>query len=60
MADITKCRGTNCTMKDNCYRFTAKEGYYQSFFIDTPWTDKGCDYFWDDKKVIKSTLNLHQ
>lgn len=54
MADITKCRGTNCTMKDNCYRFTAKEGYYQSFFIDTPWTDKGCDYFWDDKKLSKA------
>jgi hypothetical protein len=60
MADITKCKGTNCAMKQNCYRFTAKESYYQPFFTEVPLTDESCVYFWDNKKVIKNTLNLQQ
>lgn len=50
MADITKCNGTGCDMKDRCYRYTAKSNEYrQSYFIDVPLKeDKTCDEFWDN------------
>lgn len=53
MPDITMCKGGNCPMKERCYRHKAREGLYQSFFTDTPWTDKGCDYFWEMKEINK-------
>ena len=31
MADITKCVNKKCKIKDTCYRFTAPDGYYQSY-----------------------------
>lgn len=37
MADITKCEGTNCPMKQTCYRFTAEPNpYRQSYFMTIP------------------------
>lgn len=50
MADITKCKGTGCDMKDRCYRYTAKSNeYWQAYFIDIPLKDdKTCDEFWDN------------
>ena len=29
MADITKCKGTNCPVATKCYRYTAKDGMMQ-------------------------------
>ena len=51
MADITKCKGTNCDKREFCYRYTAMESkYYQSWFVDVPITSKGeCDEFWEMK-----------
>lgn len=31
MADITKCVAKDCPLKDKCYRFTAKDGHWQSY-----------------------------
>lgn len=31
MADITKCVNKKCKIKELCYRFTAKDDYYQSY-----------------------------
>lgn len=31
MADITKCVNKKCKIKELCYRYTAKDGYYQSY-----------------------------
>ena len=31
MADITKCTAKNCKIKDKCYRYTAIDGYWQSY-----------------------------
>ena len=31
MADITKCTAKNCKIKNKCYRFTAIDGYWQSY-----------------------------
>lgn len=31
MADITKCANKNCKIKEICYRYTAVDGYWQSY-----------------------------
>ena len=46
MADITKCRGEGCEIKDQCYRFTAKPDQYQSYFVESPIKDNVCKRFW--------------
>ena len=51
MADITCCPGTNCPVKEKCYRFTApKSQYGQSYFFEAPGkTEDGkftCEMFW--------------
>lgn len=50
--DITKCEGTNCPLKEKCYRFTAPaDDEWQSYFTESPYgklndKDKECEYFW--------------
>lgn len=53
MADITMCPGLSCTIKQDCYRFTATPApERQSFFCEPPYllqdeTSKlKCQYFW--------------
>ena len=37
MADISKCKGTGCPVKKQCYRFTANDsGNRQSYFANVP------------------------
>jgi hypothetical protein len=49
MADITKCKGEGCPVKENCYRFTAlADEYYQSYFVESPFKDGKCDMFWGE------------
>jgi hypothetical protein len=51
MADITKCKGTNCPMKQNCYRYTAKEDeFYQAYFTEVPIKKDECDMYWHTTK----------
>ena len=52
MADITMCKGTDCPMKNNCYRHTASVNMYrQAYFINVPLKeDKTCDEFWQDER----------
>ena len=49
MADISKCSGEGCSLKNRCYRFTVKSSTYQSFF-STPPNRKPykCSYFWEN------------
>lgn len=52
MADITMCVGTNCPLKEKCYRYTAKVSEYrQSYFTDVPYNKetKKCEYLWKRK-----------
>lgn len=54
MADITKCTGENCPIKEMCYRFTAKEDeLYQSYFTETPGKLENntfsCDMYWGEE-----------
>ena len=49
MADITKCEGKDCPLKETCYRFTAKDNEYgQSYFTETPYNKEkeNCEYLW--------------
>lgn len=49
MADITKCKGTDCPLKEKCYRYKAKDSrYWQSYMIEVPYKDGECEYFWDN------------
>jgi hypothetical protein len=32
MADISKCRGTDCPMKDKCWRYLAPSSKWQAYF----------------------------
>ena len=48
------CKGVDCPVRWNCYRFTAKPDYIQSYFSEPPWfldvdkETKDCNYFWDN------------
>ena len=49
MADIAKCSGKGCPHKENCYRFTALEGYLQTYFLHPPIGENNkCDYYWGE------------
>jgi len=48
MADITKCSGKGCALKDMCYRFTAPGSERQAYFTTPPIKDNECEMFWGD------------
>lgn len=53
MADISKCSGINCPIRDNCKRYTAESGIWQSWCDHEPTEVDGiivCDYFIDNRK----------
>jgi hypothetical protein len=61
MTDICKCKGTDCPLKENCYRFTAKsDDVYQSYFVDPPIKDGKCDMFWGEtqKEILNQLKNI--
>lgn len=46
MPDITMCEGTNCPIKETCYRFKAQPSTYQSYFTEPPINSNGeCEYY---------------
>jgi hypothetical protein len=45
MADISKCLGTDCILKEKCFRYKAPESYFQSYFVDVPIINGVCEYF---------------
>jgi len=52
MPDITMCRGDDCPLKEQCYRYKAKpDEYLQSYFVTPPYIDNTCDRFWKMKEV---------
>ena len=52
MADITKCKGTGCRVREYCYRFTSPTSDWQSWFAVVPVGDdeKGCDMMIDNER----------
>lgn len=58
MADITKCANKKCKIKESCYRYTANDGYWQSYanFKDgkTIKDKKECEHYLFGKKGNKN------
>jgi len=49
MADITKCKGKECPLKETCKRYLAiANKFYQSYFTEIPYNvkEKKCDMYW--------------
>jgi hypothetical protein len=46
MADITKCKGEGCPIKESCYRFTTEASERQSYFSTPPFDGKTCEMYW--------------
>jgi len=55
MPDITKCSGEGCSLKKQCYRFTAKESKIQSYLIEVPFNKKlkTCNLYWEKQNTKK-------
>ena len=47
MADTAMCEGGECPVRENCWRHIAPADRWQSYFGTPPFTEDGCDYFWD-------------
>lgn len=60
MPDISMCEGGACPLKEKCYRFTAKPfGLCQSYFMNPPYKDGKCDYFWsNDNFKVRATRKI--
>lgn len=45
--DISMCRNEDCPSKEDCYRFKATPGFWQSYMLFEFDKDKGkCDSYW--------------
>lgn len=51
MPDIAMCKGDDCPLKENCYRYKATPDYYQSYFLHPPYNKETeeCSRFWEMK-----------
>ena len=47
MPDIAMCEGSECPIKENCWRYMAPADRWQSYFGTPPFNEDGCEYFWD-------------
>jgi len=47
MADIAMCQGDGCPVKEDCWRYMAPTGIWQTYLATPPYTEEGCEYFWD-------------
>ena len=43
MPDITMCQNKRCKKRCKCYRYLAKAGIYQSYFLKTD--ENNCEHF---------------
>jgi hypothetical protein len=51
MPDIAMCKGTDCPLKNECYRFLATPSEYrQSYFVTPPIEDGKCIEFWNARE----------
>jgi len=57
MADISKCVGAGCHLKNKCYRFTAKLAarLKDQSFIKPERVGRDCEWFWNIE--VKKTGN---
>ncbi len=48
------CKGYNCNLRDNCYRYLTEPRYLQQYINPPPILNGKCDQFIDEKKAIYS------
>jgi len=50
MTDISKCNGTECPVKESCWRYTAPASEWQSYcaYDEDREGDEGCDDYIED------------
>lgn len=59
MPDIAMCKNTKCTLKEQCYRFTAYASEYRQTYGMFKQKNGDCEHFWnnenqvDNKKKVK-------
>ena len=59
MADITKCKGEYCLLKEKCYRYTAKDNEYrQSYFMEIPIKNGICDMYWGKQNIVSQLEDI--
>lgn len=51
MADISKCEGENCDVKENCYRYLAEANPNRQSFIKPTEPGFDCEFYWPEHKV---------
>lgn len=49
MPDITMCYGY-CPLQETCYRYNATPSMWQAYFVNTPYKNGKCDFYWHMKK----------
>jgi len=50
MPDISMCANEKCTLKDSCFRFTAKPNPYRQSYAAFTQDDKDvCEYYWNNE-----------
>lgn len=48
MADISKCFGGECPLKDTCYRFLVPSNdWHQSYFAEPPYKEEKCEHYYE-------------
>jgi hypothetical protein len=50
MADISKCKGTGCPIKETCYRYLAPSNdFWQAYLTEVPYNHAAdsCDHYWE-------------
>ncbi len=62
MPDISMCKGINCKIREDCYRYTASPSeYHQAYIISEAkhngTQDKDCDMFWTNEVYEKEKIN---
>ena len=46
------CRGQNCNLRDDCYRYRAEPRYLQEYITPPPIKDGSCDKFISAKDAV--------
>lgn len=52
MADISKCSGKDCPLKEQCYRYTAPDSKWQLRLVIVPYKKETntCEMFYNNEK----------
>ena len=62
--DITMCKNNKCTLKEQCYRFTAFPNEIRQTYDTFKQINGDCEHFWnnenqvDNKKKVNNERNI--